>query len=606
MYSRTISRTTFLMTLSFLAVLAMGLVLLSGYSQALAGNSIIYVDAGASAGGDGRTWGTAYRYLQDALDEANANGASDHEIWVAEGIYYPDQDDDGDHISDAVTETFRLNYNNVQLYGGFAGSETTRNQRNWPANVTVLSGDIDGNDTTNSDGVVTEAGNISGNNAHHVLYLDGVTNEPITGTTTIDGFAITAGHASAAGSWVDTDDGGGLYCKGIGDGSECSPMLMNLTFSGNAAVYDGGAIYNLGQHGKSHPTLMHITFSGNSAGKGGAMYNNSYFSGYSSPKLTDVTFSGNSAGFGGAMYNYGQQGWSSPELENVTFIGNSASGSANGSDGGAMYNDGEDGLSSPTLTNVSFIDNSAEDDGGAIYNNATNSGSSNLKLTNVTFRNNTAGWGGAMASSAYTGISNSVLVNVVFSGNSASDSGGAMYNLGDRGACNPTFINVTFSDNSAVNRGGAMVNAGYLDPTHGHPSFYNVILWGNTAETGDQIYNSFADIRIKNSNVEGGWDGSGIYNNNSPVYDDGGNIDEDPQFVEAASGDVHLKSTSPAIDAGDNSAVPLDVTTDLDDSPRFVDFPPDGGTGNGTSPFVDMGAYEMQTDVLIYLPLLLK
>ena len=87
MYSRTISRTTFLMTLSFLAVLAMGLVLLSGYSQALAGNSIIYVDAGASAGGDGRTWGTAYRYLQDARDEANANGDSDHEIWVAEGIY---------------------------------------------------------------------------------------------------------------------------------------------------------------------------------------------------------------------------------------------------------------------------------------------------------------------------------------------------------------------------------------------------------------------------------------------------------------------------------------------------------------------------------------
>ncbi len=211
-----------------------------------------------------------------------------------------------------------------------------------------------------------------------------------------------------------------------------------------------------------------------------------------------------------------------------------------------------------------------------------------------------------MASSAYTGISNSVLVNVVFSGNSASDSGGAMYNLGDRGACNPTFINVTFSDNSAVDRGGAMVNEGYLDPTHGHPSFYNVILWGNTAQTGDQIYNSFADIRIKYSNVEGGWDGSGIYNNNSPVYDDGGNINEDPQFVEAASGDVHLKSTSPAIDAGDNSAVPLDVTTDLDGSPRFVDFPPDGGTGNGTSPFVDMGAYEMQTDVLIYLPLLLK
>ena len=55
-----------------------------------------------------------------------------------------------------MTETFRLNYNNVRIYGGFVGTDTVRDQPDWQANNTVLSGDIDVNDTTNSDGVVTD------------------------------------------------------------------------------------------------------------------------------------------------------------------------------------------------------------------------------------------------------------------------------------------------------------------------------------------------------------------------------------------------------------------------------------------------------------------
>ena len=182
-------------------------------------------------------------------------GSSDFEIWVAQGIYYPDLDSDGDHASTVVTETFRISYNNVQLYGGFIGSEIARSQRNWASNVTVLSGDIDQNDTTNADGVVEEPGDITGNNAYHVLYLDGVTHEPITSTTVIDGFSITAGHANGD-SAVDNDDAGGMYCLGQGDGNECSPTLANITFSANLAVGSGGAIRNNGfLDGKSCPLL---------------------------------------------------------------------------------------------------------------------------------------------------------------------------------------------------------------------------------------------------------------------------------------------------------------------------------------------------------------
>ena len=47
----------------------------------------IYVDDSASQGGDGTSWLTAHKYLQDALAVAE----SGDEIWVAEGTYKPDQ-----------------------------------------------------------------------------------------------------------------------------------------------------------------------------------------------------------------------------------------------------------------------------------------------------------------------------------------------------------------------------------------------------------------------------------------------------------------------------------------------------------------------------------
>ena len=57
-----------------------------------------------------------------------------------------------------------------------------------------------------------------------------------------------------------------------------------------------------------------------------------------------------------------------------------------------------------------------------------------------------------------------------------------------------------------------------------------------------------------------------------------GTVTEDPRF--AGPGDYHLGAGSPAIDAGDDSAVPGDLTTDLDGSPRIQ------------GSHVDLGAFE--------------
>ncbi|MHC4218549.1 MAG: hypothetical protein ACYSU7_08860, partial [Planctomycetota bacterium] len=56
--------------------------------------------------------------------------------------------------------------------------------------------------------------------------------------------------------------------------------------------------------------------------------------------------------------------------------------------------------------------------------------------------------------------------------------------------------------------------------------------------------------------------------------------------------DDRLSPSSPCIDAGDNTDVPPDVTTDLDGNPRFLDIPETPDTGNGDPPIVDMGASE--------------
>lgn len=331
------------------------LLLMLASKPALAQGPICRVDQGVTVPGSGDSWTNAYQHLQDALIEANCT-----EIWVAAGIYRPDE---GSGQSDNdPNSTFPLKPD-VAIYGGFTGTETNRNQRDWATNLTVLSGDIDGNDIVEANGILTDTSNIIGTNAYHVLVADGTTGTPIAATTRLDGFTITAGHAN--GTLFDSE-GGGLHCDGRGSGNRCSPTLANLTFSGNLAGVSGGALFNNGDSSESSPTLINVIFAYNRAGSfGGALFNDG-LSGDSSPVLTNVLFSQNVAGQnGGAIYNDGREfGRSSPVFTNVTLAGNSA-----GQNGGSLFNDGfNGGTSSPRLTNVILWDNSASSQGQQIYN----------------------------------------------------------------------------------------------------------------------------------------------------------------------------------------------------------------------------------------------
>jgi hypothetical protein len=455
----------------------------------------------------------------------------------------------------------------VALYGGFEGTESSREDRDPQENLTVLSGDIDGDDITDPDGVVADTANLRGYNSFHV-----VTSRFLTETAVLDGFIITAGNADGARKW---QEGGGGMCN-----LTSSPTLSNVIFSGNAAL-QGGGMYN---HYLGNPTLTNVTFIGNDAGDGGGMFNNFI----SSPSLTNVTFDGNHAGeSGGGMYNDDN---SNPTLTSVTFIDNDAvsdgggmvnsssnptltnvtfgGNRAKGGSGGGMYND----ESSPTLTNVTFNDSYAAENGGGMHN-VSNSGPT---LINVILSDNDAKNGGGMRND----MSSPTLVNVIFTGNWASYGGGLFNDLSD-----PTLTNVTFSANEATFHGAGMFDL------MSSPTLVNGIVWGNNP---DNILDSDSSPTITYSDIEGGYPGEG-------------NIDADPLFaapisaggVQSAArgdgGDYRLREASPAVDAGTNAAVTVDI--DLDGNTRVVDGNRDGKAD------VDMGAYECQ--LKIYLPLLL-
>ena len=115
-----------------------------------------YVDANASAGGNGQSWAAAFQFLQDALDQTVA-GRGD-EVWIAEGTYYPD---DGTSVTEGDRTASFVLKDGVSLYGGFQGNETELSQRDIATHESVLSGSISANQISWSLHVCTVGENAS-------------------------------------------------------------------------------------------------------------------------------------------------------------------------------------------------------------------------------------------------------------------------------------------------------------------------------------------------------------------------------------------------------------------------------------------------------------
>jgi parallel beta-helix repeat protein len=558
----------------------------------------IYVDDDATGANNGTSWGNAYRFLQDALADANS-AEKPVEILVAQGVYRPDQGAD-QALSDREA-TFQL-INDVTLKGGYSGlGVTDPNARDIRLNETVLTGDLASNDISWDEllGIRSLTNynlNLSNfdepnreDNAYNVL-IGSEADE----TAVLDGFTITGGRAggfdySGGGMYSDAGSptivactftrnlayycGGGIYCE-----NDSNPTLTNCTVSKNWALFGGGMCNE-----NSNPSLINCTFTENfSEVHSGAIVEIGYQTAggmdnyYSNPKLTNCTFSENSGRgmFGisaGGMFNY----QSNPNMNNCIFIGNT------GGRGGGVYNKG----SNPALTNCFFIGNLAIvngyiGEGGAIFNDSFNYLDRNYTL--------------------YIIGSNPIFTNCIFSGNLA-EHGAGIYNIGGTNVV----TNCTFVQNSAQNgRALACDSYGIYKPSF--VGVANCIL----GDGGNEIWNNDGSIiGVNYSDIQGGQ--ASIFDPCEAVVWSEGNIDVDPLFAELGyrvdsnnpnvivepnepdavwiDGDYHLKSevgrwdgvseswvvddvTSPCIDAGDPNSL-------VGDEPE-----PNGGR-------INMGAY---------------
>jgi predicted outer membrane repeat protein len=346
-----------------------------------------------------------------------------------------------------------------------------------------------------------------------------------------NGVSIYGGFDGTEAQLADRDPASNITILSgdIGTSDDISDNSYHVVDGGgtdNTAVLDGFTV----EQGNAD-----LIVSGSTDQYGGGMYNAG-----SSPTLNNLIFTKNTARYGGGMFNTTA---SSPKLTNVTFLENSAERA------GGMYNTIS---SSPELENVTFSKNSAAGRGGGM----TTAQGSEPTLTNVTFNENTAVWGAGL----HILDGDPTLINVTFSGNEAEEDGGGIY---FESSLEAKLTNVTISGNSAGINGGGIYNE------NSNPVITNSILYNNT---GGEIHNQGSTPVVTYSIVEGGYIGTGNFDNDpllGPLQDNGG-------FTQTMA----LGLTSPAIDAGTNINCP---PTDQ----RGVSRPQDAGC--------DIGAYELDT-----------
>ncbi len=499
----------------------------------------VYVDRDAGGANDGTSWANAFTDLQAAL-----SATSGGEIWVSEGTYHPGPA--GDQYA-----TFQL-ATGVELLGGFAGGETNRSQRDAAVNATVLSGDIDENDTYGSGLNWWQfAWTGSAGNSFHVVTGSGT--DP---TAVLDGFTILAGLAADPA----LRGGGGLVVDGG------SPSIRNCTFRYNALGYGSSAWLN-DCNSVFEDCVIRDAYACN-CGAGG------WTSGIVCQGTSDVMFlrcdfvnhyyvSSQYQGRGAALnLDFNCSG----TLIDCRFEGNQT-GNFYPIGGGTAYGGGIFSSGDLVVDRCEFIDNFAHAGAGI-------TAWGNLTVTNSSFARNRA------------------VSHPNGSGFNDGGYGGGLLTLGS-GTNTVNVTNCTFVENNTDKGAGLALYGAGTAIVRNSIAYYN---FANPPEPGEdtiwilkqQIVGSYD---IANSCVEGLLQTEPGEDPPEPANFPGC-IDAAPGLVDLDGDDYLLQPGSPCIDAGDNMGGILETALDLNGNPRFYDDPSTPDTGLGTAPIVDMGCYE--------------
>lgn len=330
--------------------------------------SRLYVKANATGLNNGLSWNNAFRNLQSALEYSGCSDTT-MEIWVAAGTYIPSKDPFGNANPTLPRDRTFYIKGGLQVYGGFAGTESSIEQRSLRINQTILSGDI---------GIPND----SNDNCYHVV----IASATVSGKGFLfDGFTVKHGKSNGSGAIVVNSNsfsrsrGPGLFVfNGTNtitrnqfisnsSGSDGAGLLLSKTtsrvcnnlFFNNRSVSSGGGLTSEGTNVISN-NLFHSNIAGSTQG-GGGLY---IFAG--NHILNNNTFYSNSSSSsaGGGITIAG----GTNSLCNSIFWNNKRSGTPDPSVQGSDYY--------RTGGNTSFKNNLLQ----GVKNNYTTTGSGNFDL----------------------------------------------------------------------------------------------------------------------------------------------------------------------------------------------------------------------------------
>ncbi|AUC83473.1 choice-of-anchor Q domain-containing protein [Lacinutrix sp. Bg11-31] len=356
--------------------------------------SIIYVDSGASGINDGSSWTNAYTTVNAAFAAATQMS----EIWVKGGVYNPDVFD--------TSISFTLTVNNVGVYGGFAGTETSLSNRVLGTNPTILSGDLFANDNS----TLSYNNTSRSDNSINVLKVD-------ADNVIIDGFTVSGGEGVNGAGIIKNVEADGFVLRNMiiennvavnsAAGFQCQlnrtgdVKIENSIFRNNLSTYYAGAYFYFGKSSSTSGTVY---------------INNTLFEGN---KIEDEP---NRPGASGpALGYYGTNGGVlNMRINNCTFVNNTDSGTLATADRGVVVGGRYNGGLPPDLD----ISNSI------FWNNTRNAsildeyGTSTFYGAGYTNVDNTIGQGNLNTITADPLFTNSALSDYTLQGNSpAADAG---------------------------------------------------------------------------------------------------------------------------------------------------------------------------------------